>query len=48
MKIRFTPFSVIGGLLAGAVGKKAFARLWSCLTARRLPSPINAASRGRS
>ena len=29
MKLLFIPFSVLGGLLAGFVGKKLFEQLWS-------------------
>jgi uncharacterized protein DUF4235 len=39
MKILFTPFSVIGGLLAGAVGKKAFERVWSLIDKQEPPEP---------
>jgi Protein of unknown function (DUF4235) len=39
MKILFIPLSVIGGLLAGAVGKKAFARLWSWFDSEAAPEP---------
>ena len=31
MKFLFIPFSVIGGLLAGMIGKKLFEQLWSVI-----------------
>jgi Protein of unknown function (DUF4235) len=39
VKILFIPFSVIGGLLAGALGKKAFARLWRLFDTEVAPEP---------
>jgi len=38
-KVLFTPFSVIGGILAGAIGKKAFDALWSAFDAHEAPEP---------
>lgn len=38
-KILFLPFSVIGGILAGIVGKKAFHALWSAFDDEEAPDP---------
>lgn len=38
-KILFVPFSVIGGILAGAISKKAFERLWSLIDDHEAPEP---------
>jgi hypothetical protein len=38
-KILFMPFSVIGGLLAGFVGRKAFERLWRVFDDQAAPDP---------
>ena len=38
-KILFTPFSMISGLLAGAVAKKLFAGLWSLIDHQQPPDP---------
>jgi len=38
-KILFTPFSVLGGLVAGFVGKKLFERLWAIVDEREPPDP---------
>jgi Protein of unknown function (DUF4235) len=38
-KILFVPFSVIGGLLAGFVGKKTFEALWSVIDDAEAPDP---------
>jgi Protein of unknown function (DUF4235) len=38
-KILFIPFSVIGGLLAGFVGKKLFERLWGLIDEEEPPGP---------
>jgi Protein of unknown function (DUF4235) len=38
-KLLFIPFSVIGGLLAGVVGKKAFEALWSAFDDQEAPDP---------
>ncbi len=38
-KILFLPFSMIGGLLAGIVGKKAFAALWGIFDDGEAPDP---------
>ena len=38
-KILFIPFSVIGGILAGAIGKKAFEALWSLVDDHDPPEP---------
>ena len=36
-KILFVPFSVLGGILAGAVGKKAFEGLWGVVDDQEPP-----------
>jgi hypothetical protein len=36
-KLLFIPFSVIGGILAGAVGKKAFEALWGVFDDQEAP-----------
>ena len=38
-KILFIPFSVIGGLLAGVVGKKVFERVWALFEDEDAPDP---------
>lgn len=38
-KILFIPFSVIGGIIAGLVGKKTFERLWSVFDDQEAPNP---------
>jgi hypothetical protein len=38
-KILFIPFSVIGGILAGIVGKKAFEALWGLIDEEEAPDP---------
>jgi hypothetical protein len=38
-KILFLPFSVVGGLLAGFVGKKLFERVWSLVDEEEPPDP---------
>jgi Protein of unknown function (DUF4235) len=38
-KILFLPFSVIGGLLAGLVGKKLFAGVWAVIDDEQAPDP---------
>jgi hypothetical protein len=38
-KILFIPFSVIGGILAGVVGKKTFTALWSVIDDEEAPDP---------
>jgi Protein of unknown function (DUF4235) len=38
-KIVFIPFSVVGGVLAGVVGKKAFEILWSAFDNEEPPDP---------
>lgn len=37
MKVLFIPFSVVGGLLAGFVGKKLFEQLWGVIDDREPP-----------
>ena len=39
MKILFIPFSVIGGLIAGIVGKKLFEGVWSLIDKEEPPDP---------
>jgi hypothetical protein len=36
-KILFIPFSVVGGLIAGFVGKKAFAQVWGLIDEEEPP-----------
>ncbi len=38
-KILFIPFSVIGGILAGIVGKKTFEMLWGVVDNEEAPDP---------
>ena len=38
-KILFLPFSVIGGIVAGIVGKKAFEALWGVFDDQEAPDP---------
>jgi hypothetical protein len=38
-KLLFIPFSVIGGILAGIVGKKTFQALWSAFDDHEAPDP---------
>lgn len=38
-KLFFIPFSVIGGILAGALGKKTFEALWGVLDDEEAPEP---------
>ena len=38
-KILFIPFSVIGGILAGIVGKKMFEALWGVIDNEEAPDP---------
>jgi len=38
-KLLFIPFSVIGGILAGVVGKKTFEALWSAIDDQQAPDP---------
>ncbi len=38
-KLLFIPFSVIGGILAGAVGKKTFEALWGVIDDHEAPDP---------
>ena len=40
-KILFLPFSVVGGILAGFVGKKAFEGLWHLFDDADAPDPKN-------
>lgn len=39
IKLLFTPFSIIAGLLAGLVGQKVFKRLWGLIDDEEPPSP---------
>lgn len=39
MKILFLPFSVLGGVLAGLVGKKLFERIWALVDKEEPPDP---------
>ena len=38
-KLLFVPFSVIGGILAGAIGKKTFEVLWGAIDDQKAPDP---------
>jgi len=38
-KILFIPFSVVGGLLAGFVGKKVFEQVWGLIDKEEPPGP---------
>jgi hypothetical protein len=38
-KLLFIPFSVIGGILAGIVGKKTFEALWGKIDDHEAPDP---------
>jgi uncharacterized protein DUF4235 len=39
VKLLFAPVSILAGLLAGLVGKKAFERLWGLIDDEEPPSP---------
>jgi len=39
MKIVFTPFSIVLGLLAGMLGQKVFEKLWGLVDQEEPPSP---------
>ena len=39
MKLLFIPFSVIGGLLAGFMGKKLFEQVWGVIDDEEPPQP---------
>jgi hypothetical protein len=38
-KVLFIPFSVIGGILAGVIGKKTFEALWGVFDNEEAPDP---------
>jgi hypothetical protein len=38
-KLLFIPFSILGGLLAGFVGKKAFEQVWGLIDEEEPPEP---------
>ena len=38
-KIAFIPFSIIGGFLAGVVGKKIFEQIWGLIDDQEPPEP---------
>jgi hypothetical protein len=38
-RILFVPFSVAGGILAGLIGKKAFAGVWGIIDDQEAPDP---------
>jgi Protein of unknown function (DUF4235) len=38
-KILFIPFSIVGGLVAGLVGKKAFEQIWGLIDEEEPPEP---------
>jgi hypothetical protein len=39
LKLMFIPFSVVGGLVAGFVGKKLFEQLWGVVDDEEPPEP---------
>ena len=39
MKLIFTPFSIVLGLIAGLIGKKAFEQVWGLIDEEEPPSP---------
>ena len=39
MKLLFIPFSVVGGLVAGFIGKKLFEQLWGVIDEVEPPEP---------
>jgi uncharacterized protein DUF4235 len=39
MKVVFTPFSIVLGLLAGILGQKIFEKLWGLVDEEEAPSP---------
>ncbi len=41
MKFLFLPVSIIGGLLAGLIGKKIFAQIWGLIDEQEPPEPQN-------
>jgi Protein of unknown function (DUF4235) len=40
-KFLFIPFSVVGGILAGVVGKKTFEALWGIVDDEEAPDPTH-------
>jgi len=39
MKLLFAPISIVSGLVAGLLGRKAFARLWAVVDQEQPPKP---------
>jgi hypothetical protein len=39
VKLLFTPLSILGGLIAGALGKKAFDAIWGLIDDEEAPEP---------
>ena len=39
IKLLFKPFGIVGGILAGIVGKKAFEGLWHAVDDQEAPEP---------
>lgn len=39
MKLLFAPLSILTGIVAGLIGKKAFERLWALVDEEEPPSP---------
>jgi hypothetical protein len=39
MKILFIPFSIVGGLIAGFLGKKTFEQVWGLIDHEEPPEP---------
>jgi len=38
-RLLFAPFGLVGGMLAGAIGKRVFARLWGIFDDQQAPEP---------
>ena len=41
MKILFIPFSIVGGLMAGFLGKKIFEQVWGVIDDEEPPEPTH-------
>jgi hypothetical protein len=39
VKLLFTPLSILGGLIAGALGKKVFDAIWALIERPAAPPP---------
>ena len=42
-KVLFLPFSIVGGLIAGMIGKKLFEGVWSLVDKEEAPEPSHSA-----